>query len=71
MKKTLVVLAVAAVLIVGTATVAFAAGPYGSPAEIVSALTGRTADEVQADRGNGIRYGTQAANAGRTGGLSG
>lgn len=55
---------VAAILVLGTAGAAFAA-TYKTPAEIVSGLTGKTTDEVNAERVAGKTYGTIANDAGK------
>lgn len=65
MKKTIAIIALAAVLLVGSATVALAADGWKTPAEIVSGLTGKTVDQVQDDRQDGVTYGAQAAAAGK------
>lgn len=54
----------AAILVLGTAGAAFAA-TYKTPAEIVSGLTGKTIDEVSAERVAGKTYGTIANDAGK------
>ena len=64
MKKVLVVVVVLALLAAGT-TVALAAGPAQTPAEIVSDLTGKSADDVTEARADGETYGEQAADAGK------
>lgn len=61
MKKLFIVIAVAAVMLVG-ATVAFAAAAK-TPAEIVSGLTGKTVEQAQDARQAGKTYGAQAAEA--------
>lgn len=54
----------AAVFVLGTAGAVFAA-TYKTPAEIVSGLTGKTTDEVYAERAAGKTYGTIANDAGK------
>ena len=63
MKKTIIMVVMAAVLLAGSATVAFAADGWKTPAEIVAVLTGKTVDQAQADRQDGKSYGAQAAAA--------
>lgn len=55
---------VAAIFVLGTAGAAFAA-TYKTPAEIVSGLTGKTTDQVSAERVAGKTYGTIANDAGK------
>lgn len=55
---------VAAIFVLGTVGTAFAA-TYKTPAEIVSGLTGKTTDEVNAERTAGKTYGTIANDAGK------
>jgi hypothetical protein len=62
MKKMIAV--IAAVSVLGTAGVAYAA-TVKTPAEITSALTGKTVDEVIKDRAAGETYGTIANDAGK------
>lgn len=65
MKKTVFIITIiAAVMLVGAA-VAFAAGVFKTPAEIVSDLTGKTVDDVIKARESGETYGEQAAEAGK------
>lgn len=59
-KKLLLVLSVATILLIGLSTAAFAAADYQTPAEIVAGLTGKSVDEVIADRQAGTTYGAQA-----------
>ncbi|MBP1756382.1 MAG: hypothetical protein H6Q59_2780 [Firmicutes bacterium] len=54
----------AVILALGTAGTAFASS-YKTPAEIVSALTGKTTDEVTSERADGKTYGTIANEAGQ------
>ncbi len=61
-RKILAIVAAVALLLV--ATVALAEVNWKTPAKIVSDLTGKTADQVQADRQAGQSYGAQAAAAG-------
>ncbi len=60
-KTALITLAVAIVLTTG---VAFAA-EFKTPADIVSALTGKTAADVQKERAEGKTYGTIAKESGK------
>lgn len=53
-------LSIATILVIGMSTAAFAAADYQTPAEIVAGLTGKTIDEVRADRQAGTSYGAQA-----------
>jgi hypothetical protein len=65
MKRFLKVTVITAVLLaLGTVGTAFAA-TYKTPAEIVSALTGKTTDEVTSERATGKTYGTIANEAGQ------
>lgn len=61
--KLILVLSVVTILVIGLSTAAFAAVDYKTPAEIVAELTGKTAEEVTADRQAGISYGAQAKEA--------
>ena len=58
--KLFIVLSVVTILVIGLSTAAFAATDYKTPAEIVAGLTGKTVDEVAADRQDGTSYGAQA-----------
>lgn len=58
--KLFLVLSVVTILVIGLSTAAFAATDYKTPAEIVAGLTGKTVDEVTADRQAGTAYGAQA-----------
>ncbi len=71
MKKTIAIIVMAAVLLVGSVTVALAADGWRTPAEILAPLTGKTPDEVQAARAAGQSYGEQAAAAGKLAAFSG
>lgn len=62
MKKTIFFVTILAVVLLGS-TAVFAAENYKTPAEIVSALSGKTLDEVIGARQNGQTYGQQAADA--------
>lgn len=62
MKKLIAVIAAAGVL--GTAGVAYAA-TVKTPAEIAAALTGKTVEDVNADRAAGETYGAIASEAGK------
>ena len=63
MKRKMIAI-VAAVALLLVATVALAEVNWKTPAQIVSGLTGKTVDQVQADRQAGQSYGAQAAAAG-------
>lgn len=65
MKKRKVVLmtAIVAVLVLGLASVSFAATDWKSPAEILAGLTGKSVEAVQEARSAGTPYGAQAADA--------
>ncbi len=65
MKKTIAIIALAVVLLVGTTTVALAADGWKTPAETVAGITGKTVDQVQDARQDGVTYGAQAAAAGK------
>lgn len=62
MKKTVFIITILAVMLVG-ATVAFAADVIKTPAEIVSDLTEKPVEDVTEARANGETYGEQAADA--------
>lgn len=64
-KKVFLVLSVAAILVAGLSTAAFAAVDFKTPAEIVAELTGKSEDEVIEDRQAGNSYGAQALEAGK------
>jgi hypothetical protein len=55
---------IAAILVLGSVGTAFAAA-LKTPAEIVSELTGKTADQVTAERASGKTYGTIVKDAGK------
>ena len=61
MKVTVII---AIIFAFGTAGTAFAAS-FKTPAEIVSALTGKTTDEVNSERADGKTYGAIANDAGK------
>ncbi|MDD2458109.1 MAG: hypothetical protein PHQ83_06365 [Eubacteriales bacterium] len=63
-KKMLVVLTIVTTILVAFASVSFAASIYGSPAEIIAGLTGKTTDEVYDAREAGETFGEQAVAAG-------
>lgn len=63
--KLFVVLSVVTIIVISLSTAAFAAADYGTPAEIVAGLTGKTTDEVTAERQAGNSYGSQAQAAGK------
>lgn len=67
MKIKKLVLTGAMILTVGATTVtAFAAAPFGTPAEALAELTGRTVEDVSAERSeSGKTYGTLANEAGK------
>lgn len=62
MKKLLIVITLAAIMLIG-ATVAYAAAAAKTPAEIISGLTGNTVEQVQEARQDGKTYGAQAVEA--------
>lgn len=64
MKKSVFFITILVVMLV-SATVAFAADAIKTPAQIVSDLTGKPIDEVTEARENGETYGKQAADAGK------
>jgi len=59
-KRIILMVSIATILVIGMSTAAFAAADYQTPAEIVAGLTGKTIDEVRADRQAGTSYGAQA-----------
>mgnify|MGYP001038262268 CR=1 FL=1 len=61
--KVLFMTAIVAVLILGLATVSFAATEWKTPAEILAGLTGQSVEAVQQERSEGTPYGAQAAAA--------
>jgi hypothetical protein len=63
-KKILLVTAIVAVMILGLASVSFAATGWKTPAEILSGLTDRSVESVQEQRQAGDPYGLQAVEAG-------
>ena len=63
-KKIILLVSIITVLVLGIASVSFAAvTDYKSPAEVLSALTGQSADEITAAREDGQSYGAQAVEA--------
>lgn len=64
MKKIIVIIAIVAVMLIGS-TVALAATAAKTPPEIVSDLTGKTVEQVTDARQDGKTYGAQAADAGK------
>ncbi|MDD2534311.1 MAG: hypothetical protein PHC86_06395 [Eubacteriales bacterium] len=62
-RKLLIALSLVVTIMVAFASVSFAASIYGSPAEIIAGLTGKTVDEVNAAREDGETYGEQAVAA--------
>lgn len=65
MKKTVLIIGIVMVMLIGLTSVAFAAGIVQTPAEIVAGLTGKSVEEVTAAREDGVTYGAQAAEAGK------
>ena len=65
MKKTVLIIGIVMVMLIGLTSVAFAAGIVQTPAEIVAGLTGKSVEEVTAAREDGATYGAQAAEAGK------
>lgn len=63
-KKMMTGFAIAIALSAATMT-SFAAAAYKTPAEAVSGITGKTTDEVTAERRSGKTYGSMAAEAGK------
>ncbi len=63
--KLILLVSIVMVLLVGVASVAYAATEYKTPAEIIAGLTGKTADEVLAGRQAGNSFGEQAIAAGK------
>ena len=63
-KKVITGCALALALSAATMT-SFAAAAYKTPAEAVSGITGKTIDEVTAERKSGKTYGSMAADAGK------
>ncbi len=64
-KKLFLLISIVTVLLVGVASVSYAATAYNSPAEIIAGLTGKSVDEAVADRQAGSSYGAQAKEAGK------
>lgn len=62
-KKLFLLISIVTVLLVGVASVSYAATVYSSPAELVAALTGKSVDQAVADRQAGDSYGAQALEA--------
>ncbi len=62
-RKVFLMTAVIAVLVLGLASVSFAATDWKSPAEILAGLTGKSIEVVQQARSEGTPYGAQAAEA--------
>lgn len=64
-KKVLLLVSIITVLVLGLASVSFAAvTDYKSPAEVLAALTDKSVDEITAARESGQSYGAQAVEAG-------
>jgi hypothetical protein len=61
--KVLLMTAIVTVLVLGLATVSFAATDWKTPAEILAGLTGQSVEAVQQARSEGAPYGAQAAEA--------
>ncbi|HBP38255.1 MAG TPA: hypothetical protein DD640_05860 [Clostridiales bacterium] len=64
-KKLFLLISIVVVLLVGVASVSYAAATYNSPAEIIAGLTGKSVDDVVAARQAGTSYGAQALDAGQ------
>lgn len=64
-KKLFLLLSIVAILLVGVASISYAATVYNSPAEIVAGLTGKSVDEAVAARQAGTSFGAQAKDAGK------
>ena len=62
-KKILLMTAIVTVLVLGLATVSFAATEWKTPAEVLAGLTGKSVEAVQEARQEGQSYGAQAAAA--------
>ena len=60
-KKILLMTAIVTVLVLGLATVSFAATDWKTPAEVLAGLTGKSVETVQEARQAGQSYGAQAA----------
>ena len=63
--KLFLLLSIVTVLLIGIASVSYAATAYNSPAEIIAGLTGKSGDQAAADRQAGKTYGAQAVEAGK------
>jgi hypothetical protein len=64
-KKLFILISMVAILLIGVTSVSYAATVYGSPAEIIAALTGKSVDEAIAARQAGTSFGAQAQDAGK------
>ena len=64
-KKLFLLISIVTVLLIGVASISYAATVYSSPAELVAALTGKSVDQAVADRQAGDSYGAQALEAGK------
>jgi hypothetical protein len=64
-KKMVLLISIVMVLLIGVTSISYAATVYGSPAEIIAALTGNSVDEVIAARQAGTSLGAQALDAGK------
>jgi hypothetical protein len=64
-KKFLIVLSILAVMLIGLASVSYAVGGFKTPAEVVAGLTGKSANDVIAQRQAGVSYGAQAKASGK------
>jgi hypothetical protein len=59
-KKLLIAVSVMAIILIGLASISYAAATVKTPAEIVAGLTGKSVDVVTAQRQAGVSYGAQA-----------
>lgn len=67
MKKTklFLLISIVTILLVGVASISYAATVYNSPAEIIAGLTGKSVDAAVAARQAGTSFGAQAEDAGK------
>lgn len=63
--KLFLLISIVTVLLIGIASVSYAATAYNSPAEIIAGLTGKSVDQAAADRQAGTSFGAQAVEAGK------
>ena len=63
-KKLAVLAAIVAVIMVGAVSAAFAATEWKTPADILAGITGKSVEEIQARRQEGVSYGAQAVEDG-------